>query len=757
MPVIPRVYGQEVNYYEDGVGKRRLIFVVANLQEYIFTQTPKWVNLFDITETIEELEQKTGVLAEDEMSLELNEAKILSADDQDARDFILDAQDKSIKRYVGLFECAVGEGIAVDNNAFLGVILPDMKAMDLHWHNDEYTDVPNPLRKWQLTAQPFFENAFDLYELDELINGIDSTWEAANVADRQGHFYADALKNSRFGDLVNLNKLMKKLSDILIDKLAADEYGTFNIDYLITDIDGKFRPTRFPHPARKGVIGPWIQYRDENDNDIPEHYWQFPADDTSIKTLKLGDYESAETVQVSPYIDYKCLKLDADHEYSPSQAKSFLWTSSKAKSFTDLIYMIAREFGMFVKIYYVAENDIRIEFISRKNFLGTHCFIKGPNQADVQTSAIKSEEVQFYGDATYLADEGGHGYSSMSDGSIKPYSYFSQKSRQGERQLFTLSPTWFATANNLFPDSGYLSYLLPHNSIFYMGGSPNYLRVYSAPGLHTGLYMTVSPYGTADGEPISSYFTPAGIWTVNINGEQVDFHTKTEYLNYLYARDKNYYETEYTIKLPYINGFSASSDGANPSWQNIKLGSRITLDGKEYTVMSIRRNWAEMSTEIKLHNVSRFNFLEPDIIEDVNSDSSPELPTAANDNPVTLTQGYIANEDIAANNVVSIRSDGTIERSLPIAGHYKRIFGVITQSVVAGQPVDVVKIGEAYLSGAGLTPGLRLFLRDTGGSSNISQTPLTEITGDEALFASVGLALSGSYVEIDFTQQFILQ
>jgi len=142
-------------------------------------------------------------------------------------------------------------------------------------------------------------------------------------------------------------------------------------------------------------------------------------------------------------------------------------------------------------------------------------------------------------------------------------------------QDFTNMHYWAMPLNNIGTDFG-----LIWNVLYTM--EMEYLRLTSnmPEHIHTGIYVMTKPM---EADQIARLGAETDIWRPALkiftqsNGADLDFETLSLYCDYVMGRDKHYYETEYSITVPFWNGFSKNSDGSDNSWQKIKRGSKMKL------------------------------------------------------------------------------------------------------------------------------------------------------------------------------------
>lgn len=220
------------------------------------------IDLFIVGDVEEKISDKIGGMITSQLSFEINEHNVKTPTDVYALQFVIDALNPAIFRYCGYFFDPVQTTRAQNESRHLGVIQPEINDDALVWKSVPWSSTTGSINKRKFTAKPIFRDFFDAIPLkdlilgsdDDTVPGIDSSWEAANVADRQGWFSRDNTDgDGAYTDMtmvysiVNFNKLLRKLADNLIQALINKGLGEFQIIFDRSVLDGKYLPTRWQH------------------------------------------------------------------------------------------------------------------------------------------------------------------------------------------------------------------------------------------------------------------------------------------------------------------------------------------------------------------------------------------------------------------------------------------------------------------------------------------------------------------------------
>lgn len=767
-------------------------------------------NIFDVEDVKNDIDLQTGKLAEDELTFTINKSQLLQDGNRKnnltALQFVLDAQNITNKRYVALFMDRIGSALDTNNLIFAGVILPAQNWEDTYVADSEWAEVLNVIRQWKFTCQPSFENLFDdiLFkakydgttlvqdgiidhieqEWDSVLNDWvdDASWQNSNVQNRQGYWHINSQiypgyfpKDLNFVDLVNLNKILRRFADITEQILENNGKGKISIDFDKTEIDGLFRPTRYKR-TWDGKTYMW--YNGFWTDTTVDEVFDYPVTDNSIKKLKLGIYADESggdsTDDVSPFISYRNLKTIIDTnesiiEPNTEEANKLLWSEHpKIKTFTDFLYYLALNFGMFLKMYYKSPTEIQIKFISRSGFKSnTKTYIQDFIKSDGKITPVNvKDEDKFYGLSWYKSIEGKDFYTYFQTQKPKIFrsSNYKMLEKNGRRVLLTLSPTECVTDVQL--SSKFKAILVPHNIKIEFDVGPTYIyyhSLYYTQGLHTGIYMKVNPISPGlQNEPSSDYWTTAGYW--NVDG--VDYEKISDYLNILYQLEKEYYNKELNIECHHLCNFSDDSSGNNPHWNKLKLGSPFDYDQKEYIGTSIVRNFKNKTTKIKLQNSDRFTLTDPVSLPTI------VLEEKHHNSVVNLnTKKHTANGELFQYNIVILNDDGTVSDARSYASHYGKIYGMACDHYNDSDEANIMLNGGFVsnldwsiidgLSSERGVPEQWIYLNKDDdyatNPSNLTIFPLLNKTKTKDLYVRVAQFISENTIRIDINQQWILK
>lgn len=772
-------YRQIWSYHEDGYGTTTLMFVVAAAYEDLFDLSAAIdVDVFDVESSKKDLEIAEGILAEDELSFTLYEQSAITSDDEDAIAFCLDAQDStdpSKRRFVALFiQPADTDAPAVSEMEFSGIIRSDMRASDILWHDAQWGTAPTPRREWRLTARPYFEGAFEEISMYDLIygagdvldpvatgyvKGITSAWEAQYVADRCGYFRSvqtgsTALRETRWGAIVPLSDLLQMLADNLCETLDARGLGSFTIDIEQSPLDVTFSPARFRWGQKGSTISRFVWGNGDTTNP------PYQVDAADAVSCDLGDTLIDRQLYVS-YFKVKPTWLPVVPD-DPQSKYGF----EQLESFVHLLYAVAANFGVFLRITFPTAAEMKVSFVARGAIAKGSTFVRDVTAAELETTPSSEDGDSFAGDTFTLATEGENEYywEPRIWGESKKTKNDRTRSRDNLIQ-FTISPTLRKVVNgngdgiNYSPGTGLPSYQkIPHNARFYNDGAlwnegdPRYDAIGMTTALHVLCDVATEKVTTGG----TSIIAPVAAVHAVIDGEDLTFRAMSEYLNRVFQRDRVYFETEYTLDVPYLCSFRKSADGTHADddggrgrWQNLQLGSEITIDGVTYITVGIERSFRDPGTKIRLHDTSRFAFTASTGAGSVIAASTIDDEESNAVSVAEVMHGLECGEPIDAGDIVSIAADGCLYRSLARDTHYDRVLGIAESAGLAGEVISVRTSGVATHAGYSFSPGAPLYLRSsTIGTPNISESRLLARTSSENYVFPIGRAISATSVQI---------
>lgn len=788
---MPTTYRQTYTYYEDGYGDVELLFIISDSFAGLFATTGiKYTNIFGIGQSKKDLDISRGVAAQDELQITCSEASIETADDSSAISFFVDGQDPATPRYVALFinTAALPAVPDVADCEFIGQIIPQYKGQDIFHGDVQWSGAINPLRDWDVKASTLIDVSVDidvpLVDLingndDDNITGIDSAWESANVSDRTGYYKSNewgATAEARFDGLVNLSALLRKLADNLEQTLLDKGIGTFNIVIADTDFDFMLSPMRFNVqssffvPARKLRVLHWGHPSSPAPYDIranDEH--QFGIGDSYVST------------SYSPYIHYRIVK--------PSNDRDKRIGFERYKSFPELIYAVAETLGMWVRFVQTGPTEITITWLPRQSLNnGTQVYIRDAKSGSIDLSLPKVDEATVHKglSTTYAADSYDR-YEKDGASALRETPSFNLNNQDGGvHPPLTASQTLVALVNDYTDilssmETFYWKYprwesnrlaLLPHNVVMMLGGvresdDKNTL------GATTALYLCVDQNGEHIVGSSEKVFAPIGMIHAAIDSEDKTWTSLCSYVNFLRDRDVGYFETQYDLVIPFINGFSVNSDGSSPSWQNMQLGSRVILEERstprEFAVVGIERNYKDVTTTIKLHRIGRVAFSPPSSlstdIPGVNPGDETSPPNNGGSLSDALQTQYVALEDISNGDaVVAISVDNAtlktnIRRATANSKDYHRIIGIAQTDGVTGDQIDVRSSGRVACINYNFTKiGSGVYVRTTTHPTlNVSQDLLVEYDSvdGEGMVATLGICDTTTTFILDLSRQHV--
>lgn len=776
-------YRNTYSYVEDGIGLVSMLFVMADTYNALFADEEDCVQtrVFTIGDSSKDLDIGAGMIAEDELDITCDESLAENAGDAEAIDFFLQAQDKTVMRFVATF-MQVG-GIpsvpAVAKAEFLGVLKPDMKGKVVQYTDAGlYASELNPLREWRATARSFGDAVVGDFTVQQLVEGLtepvydddgvqtgtthiiapigkhingsgeleDDTWISTWVDNYISYYRWDG-RSAMFLSMVNLNVVLQKLASQVAVGLMRRGVGEYTVNFQNCETDLKYSPARynrFVQGSSENIrfLGSTRRFLDQ-----PPSYTVW-ADDA--QTLQLG----TTTSLVSPFITWRLVKPQGKDE------KEHSWY--KYKSLADLLYGIAYSFGMFLRMYSTTANVLEVQFIPRRDIKQARVYIRGAITDDVDVKPAPAEKSERFATfATPYAIEGEDAYWFDNRPEDDAFNFntqygFNKSDKYNERKLagnplpLSVSPT-IRDYNGSASDGDLQNIMishLPHNTGLFNGSElPSFEDApeRSAPGLHTAIYMRTHILNERVDDEEAELMLPAARIHAKMYGVDRYWDTISDYLNEVTARDADWYLTERNIDVPFIFGFSNNADGSSSDWTKLKLGSEIILDGVSYITVGIKRNFAEQRTKIRLQNTARFSFDHAETIAG-RSDGSPLVTPS---NPATTRQRprYLAGESLTAGMVVSIHDDNKVYHALAHNSDYNRIRGIVAKDTDADDWADIILPGECCANYTyEFTPGERLFVRNATSGFNLSHEWLTlaEVTEDEDMYVEIGQANSAT-------------
>jgi hypothetical protein len=767
-------YFQKHNWIEADYGLVEIRFVVSDLPEglYVSESSSTQVNIFLLDEITLSLpaENKAGIV-ENELTFSIDEVFADTPQKLTCVDFVMQAGVSNNKRYCAVFVNTEDIPLS-DDVIFCGIVVPEFESEDQIWNRtNQYSTDTNALKTWKITASPYVGTILDNEDIStqDLIDAIDDTWAKENIQDRQGGFsayppplpYLPPFLSVHVLELVSLNKILRKLADILVLKAKILGLGDFNIQFDKGNIDGKWHPARWNY--RNEEVRAWAeQYLTVYAKLIDGSPYTTYGDDGKRLTIDPdGNPTDTETI----WINFRLFKTIDDCSFLSDSSAAYraepntssaeeMGIGKRYKTFIELLNQIAICFNGYIYIYYQNSN-IHIQFIGCEDLGRSSIYLKRAtkSQEKITSNEIDTNSASYKGDAFYLAWDGLQIYMKMSNSELyemkKSYRRYLDIDRSKQTStLFTISPTVALIERYS------LDYVFPHchaikeANIMNSDGRFNSAFMMFASGIHSAIYLNVDKHLThPDSLQIqpNNYWTPAAKLTVNINRKDYEFDTISDYLNTVYSNNFNqaFFAYEKTLEIPHYYGFSQNPDGSNPTWKCLKLGRKIILDGLTYTITQIKFSLAEPLIKLTLNSASIFDYTsETTSLITQNSISQALIKKYPNND----YKYKYAHEDISNGQFVSLRSDDKIEISKPIASHYGRCLGIAIGDYAEGDYCKILISGEYLIDTAepDFQVGDYLYLRYNSSTAKYYLSPdyLKSSNSFENMRVALGRAIS---------------
>jgi hypothetical protein len=784
-------YKQTYTIDEYIYGPQTITFVVSDKWEDLYVGEATETDIYDLDVVKEDLNTEEGSFAIDELPFAIRQSACNTVDREKAMFFALDAADYKVQRFVALF---FGADRTLENIRFVGRIGNKISGDDKKWAAGTFLTAINPTREYKLSAYSFDCSLLGECKMTDKIKKPDgslsmniyerftaSQWDdAKTIFDNRTAFattniYQNIARWTFLGNLYDVIEMYLKYCEWIIWDLTGTFFG---INLAESTLGIQSSPTKYEQKIATGIE---IQKQE--------------AAQTIRKELKLSPTESGEgwsSVFISRKLVDPELGNSMTEEWQRLQASAEKMFSFKAMtSVLDLLGEIARAFGCYVVINYGASEQINIEFKSKAGMLEAgYTYLFGAKDAAMDTSSVISKEAdEYYAAANNLAMDAMDAIANKKITSEPEASeeykkaaerraYEKEKrNREFKRLVLSTSQTWLHLKTSDTLNYWYLVNLAgtgtapTWNIINLTGGYVgdarwnDFIREY----LHTGIFIKTTAPEPEQIERLGTtpVWRPASKVFTKINEADMDFNTLADYINYITARDKQYYETEYTLTVPFWNGFSKATDGTNPSWKNIKRGSKIKLaehvrryNGtawieedvmRTYVVVGIETSLRRPETKLKLHNVERFAFG----YWNGNEGTLPEYsftPGAGGYNPEVNNEymDYPASGEGFKGDAVMINDLGKAEKCQAISQYQSNQKGIALTDWTDGGTLTVQIGGRVELDVYNFgTIGELVFARSWPEGLNVTEQLLEEKTENEDMIVIMG--------RIDGAKSFVLQ
>jgi hypothetical protein len=746
-------YKQTNSWREDGYGEVTILFVVSETYAGLFMSSITEANIFELEDVKRKINRGSGGSLETELNLSIDEAKVKTTSDIAALNFVKAAIDPAIKRFAAIF-INTGSAGSPNNSLFTGLLQPEFEGEDHVWSGSDYDTVITPISRWSVQSKPYSEVAFEAVPMSDLIDEISDTWIATNVYDRNGYFQnIDGGKTTqvKIEQLVSLDKVLRELADQMETKLNTGGFGSINLVFDESPLPGRWFPARWFTSLESEYL--YARYIESGETEwISSYYNVFKCFSDDGIALKLNPDGSSSTDEQA-FVSWGLFKL-LDDEPNKDSAKEYMAT--RYESFFEFLEALALNFGCYLDTYWEDTSTLHIAFKRRQDFITTQIYLKTAAPTPKRKISPEIEEViKVIGYSNYYSMEGPRTYGTsktrlddeLTVSRIKDH-HFVDDPGKAAKLFLTISPTSF-----LPPFSG-RHRLRAQSHVKYINGVKETLPDYENFGLSTAIYIYVDAYPDFNSYQPTRYFTPVGMFALSHEGTDSQTSKLADYINYLNGVDDAASQIEYNIDVPYYYGFSENSDGSSPDWRVLDVGKKIVLDGVDYSIVEASWKMNEPLVSLVLQGIQRFDFDEPSAGLSLFSPKSEGLTEILP--PEGLDDIYIyhtAAEAITAGNVVSLKTDGTVELSRANNLHYGRFLGVAMFDADAGETVTIKTYGTYYNADYSFTPG-QIYIRNMAGSDfNLSQTILQWKGTSEDMVVKVANAIDANSITFDFRNQ----
>jgi hypothetical protein len=765
-------YHQFIKWREDSHGLVIARVVISDSYDSLFADLidSTECNILIIDDIVKSLKDDSGGIEKRELRFSINEA-LVEKSEKDIVTFIKTVENLDVNIFISVFidtgDIPVGTDIL-----FSGTIQHIYEGEDLQWSGAKYESEISAVRLLKFTAKTYDESVINSFSMNDLIKGnealfvtgIDSTWETANVKDRQGYFYnaEPTVKRVCVDSIVNLNDLLRKLADNLEQSISDSGLGTIQVEYDDSIIPPNFHPARWKlrYPIMEGVpISRYVAY-DPREEFLTRSYRCYTPDKFQLHINPDGkpgtitedsiglpnDEDTINYYTQSPWITYRRVKA-LDNELNPALAKEHRF--DKISNFYTFIIRLAAELGMMARIYWSNGNTLRIGFISVNTDAGEAIELSTAVKGNIKITSNDMDKKDYQSVAFYKAEEGYEIYQrdDTEQNNLEGILKSNPSGNVNSAILLTISPTiayFYASHFELLPGETEDHHVkIPHNHVFYNGSEKIISRATHAIGLHSAIYMCVPNFESHEFSSLSPdyYWTPAGKITFTLNGDEQQFDEMIQYLDYLQSFNKKYQLTEYNLDIPHF--FCGRKDGII-SWKNIELLNTLELDGAEWKIVEVKHSLKNIQTSIVLQNISKFSFNNSFVGDIAELSEMIQIPTSFF--PLLTTSPlYPLGEGILPFDLISLKDDGTYERTLPTTDHYHRIEGIAIINE-DGLLTDVRKSGVIFSNDfADLTINTLVFLQLTETGNNWNATPIEVATDIGELHIDL-FVIVGKYV-----------
>lgn len=697
-------YRQTYNITEDLHGEQIINIIVSDIYSDLLSGGGSPVNILSLETIKQDLSLENDSYGIDELQFTIRETQCESLFDKQCLSFLLDAGGIHNNRLIAVYFGAVDS----DNLRFIGKISSKIGGTDIYYVANLY-ETKEQVREYKFTAL-----SIDLSLLKKISFNSKITKENGQQIDGLNDRISDVGLSNIFkhrrtiveqGNYYYTNKLAK-LTDVInyyfgIANTILNELG-FGINIVLGYSELGFKAGSVWYELAENIFtinkyGIWSTFPDVELN---------PNSEFAI-----------------PFIDISLIRPD-----DINKELSFLAISDLA----EFISKLAKTFVCFPQIMTTDGINYEVTFKPYKAVVNNqYTYIAGYTDGSINISnQAVNKANEYIGMANVYAADGhdiikvnGNYIKEKSDKLIKQAENIRNKYKQQEVAIDRYLLTTSNTLEEIFTQT--------QNNYIYINKPLNiWNKSTDVESWDTSIYQTIS-YSDDGGLyyiPKNNYFNNAiyrrstappnsnhlvvrpimGI-LVKIDNEDMYFNTLSDYANYVYKRDKFYYQTEIELSVPFWNGFSNNVDGSNASWRFAKLGNKVKIGKtlkkyiggqwedvyleKDYIITGVEINLNTPFTKIKLQNIDRFNFTHYTGSNPAITEEETQGGTITGNNVVLRT--YTAGENIGKGNAVSILNNIAYKSKINVVNDESVMVGIATNDAITNSAV-IVQISGVY-------------------------------------------------------------
>lgn len=557
-------------------------------------------DVYELDSVKQDLNTDEGSFAIDEFSFSINHANCETEDELKALGFVLDAADNTTPRFIAHF--FTDDTPTTANLIFVGKILSKFSGEDQKWSGSGYNIQTDALRNYKFTALSFDLALLDLVSMRGEIEdsfGIpveniherlsDTDWALLKpILDyRLSHrTYVTTLRweyNMHLASLYDvLDLLLTEAGDIITEVLGT----TIAFDLQNSNLGIKTSPISYSIFDQSSSA--------TNDWAITDQTIELTPNPAPVLELKINSTE-ADSSFSNPFVHRGFIDSDSMSSQEPGNIK----LEGEGKQFdmmstgnmANLLFAIAKAFSCYVFIEVQPSAVFNVTFKPLSEIAAASLiYIIGVDDASLDTTSVITKDAgQFYSQTSKYTRDGIDVCQNDAHGSdnLEPSSELTSlkniisddkdnKGIETERLLFSTGVA-LENVRSSFRGGEKREDTIPFNLRWAAAATPptaweqSTLRLvnhkYVAFPLYehviTNIFVKTLPIKQ---DQIDELGASTDIWrpthkiTVEEDGENVEYDTLSDYANARQARDRQYYETEYQLNVPYWNAFSDTED-----------------------------------------------------------------------------------------------------------------------------------------------------------------------------------------------------